>query len=160
VKLNEIKDNPKALTEKKRVGRGIGSGLGKTCGRGVKGQKSRTGVALKGFEGGQTPIYRRLPKRGFVMFARKRYVEISLEAIARLVDQKRLDSSVLISEEILQAAGLFKKASYGVKILCSNLEKFPSLKIEVSSASSKARALVEKFGGTLTVLDQKTSSAS
>ncbi len=110
MKLNELSDNPGAVKKRKRVGRGIGSGKGKTGGRGVKGQKARAGVAIKGFEGGQMPLHRRLPKRGFNNIFRKDYAEVNLERIQEAIDAGRLDSAQPVNAESLQAAGVFRRA--------------------------------------------------
>jgi large subunit ribosomal protein L15 len=117
MKLNELSDNPGATKTRKRVGRGIGSGKGKTAGRGVKGQKSRTGVAIKGFEGGQMPLHRRLPKRGFNNIFRKDYAEVSLDRIAQAIEAGRLDAGQPINAETLKAAGVIRRAKAGVRIL-------------------------------------------
>ena len=106
MQLNELKDNDGATKNRKRVGRGIGSGKGKTCGRGVKGQKSRTGVSINGFEGGQMPIYPRLPKRGFNNFNRVEFATVNLSELQRAVDAKRLDAKKTVDRAALQAAGL------------------------------------------------------
>src|ERR1700759_1151732 len=111
MKLNEIADNAGARKGRMRVGRGIGSGKGKTSGRGVKGQKSRTGVAIKGFEGGQMPLYRRIPKRGFYPPPQKHFQVITLGTLKRAIDDKRLDASKPIDSAAMLAAGLFKSAS-------------------------------------------------
>src|SRR4051812_35850246 len=117
MKLNELSDLPGALKKRKRVGRGIGSGKGKTAGRGVKGQKARTGVAIKGFEGGQMPLHRRLPKRGFTNIFRKTYVEIGLDRIAEAIEAGRLDGGQTIDAAALKAAGIIKRAKDGVRLL-------------------------------------------
>ena len=117
MKLNEIADNPGASRSRMRVGRGIGSGKGKTCGRGVKGQKARTGVAIKGFEGGQMPLHRRLPKRGFHNPFTIRYTEVNLGRIQAAVDAGKLDPAVPVTMESLAAAGICAKSREGVKIL-------------------------------------------
>src|SRR5271166_6072673 len=106
MKLNELRDNPGSRLKSKRLGRGIGSGKGKTAGKGVKGQKARTGVALNGYEGGQLPIYRRMPKRGFVNIFRKEYAEVNLGALARAIAAGRLDAAQPITEATLRGAGL------------------------------------------------------
>src|SRR5690349_24649348 len=109
MKLNEIRDNPGARREKIRVGRGIGSGKGKTAGRGVKGQKARTGVAIKGFEGGQMPLHRRLPKRGFNNIFAKTFTEVGLDRIQQAIDAGKLDGKAVVTAETLKAAGVFKR---------------------------------------------------
>lgn len=150
MKLNEISDKPGALKSRKRIGRGIGSGTGKTGGRGVKGQISRSGVRLKGFEGGQMPLHRRLPKRGFVNIFRKDYVEVSLDRIAAAIAAGRLDAGQTIDEAALKAAGVIKRAKDGVRLL-GGAEPKTKLTIAVTGASAPAIAAVEKAGGTVTV---------
>src|SRR5690348_11449032 len=117
MKLNEIRDNPGARRGKKRLGRGIGSGLGKTSGRGVKGQKSRTGVAIKGFEGGQMPLHRRLPKRGFTNIFAKDYNEVSLGRIQVAIDAGKLDAKKAVTAEALKEAGVIRRVKDGVRLL-------------------------------------------
>ena len=117
MKLNELSDNPGATKNRKRVGRGIGSGTGKTSGRGVKGQKSRSGVAIKGFEGGQMPLHRRLPKRGFVNIFAKQFAEVSLGRIQIAIDAGKLDAGQPITAEVLKAAGVIRRVKDGVRVL-------------------------------------------
>src|SRR3954462_4709317 len=117
MKLNELSDNPGATKNRIRVGRGIGSGKGKTGGRGVKGQKARTGVAIKGFEGGQMPLHRRLPKRGFTNIFRKKYAEVTLERIQGAIDAGRLDAGQTIDAAALKAAGVIKGTRLGVRVI-------------------------------------------
>jgi large subunit ribosomal protein L15 len=152
--LNEIKDNPKATKDRKRIGRGIGSGTGKTSGKGHKGQKARSGVAVKGFEGGQMPIHRRLPKRGFTNINRVPFVELNLDNIEKLIANKKLNIQKAINSEYLLELGLIKKITSKVKLLAKGEIK-SKINIEVSAVSSKARELVEKIGGTVTVLEKK-----
>ena len=152
--LNEIKDNPKATKDRKRIGRGIGSGTGKTSGKGHKGQKARSGVAVKGFEGGQMPIHRRLPKRGFTNINRVPFVELNLDNIEKLIVNKKINNQKAINSEYLLELGLIKKITSKVKLLAKGEIK-SKINIEVSAASSKARELVEKVGGTVTVLEKK-----
>ncbi len=151
MKLNEIKDNPGARKERMRVGRGIGSGKGKTGGRGVKGQKSRTGVSIKGFEGGQMPLHRRLPKRGFsnVKFA-KDYAVINLGAVQQAIEAGRLDAKTTITAEVLRAAGLVRESRDGVRLLAKG-ELTAKATFELAGASAAAVAAVEKAGGKVTV---------
>ena len=137
--------------ERIRVGRGIGSGKGKTGGRGVKGQKARTGVAVKGFEGGQMPLYRRLPKRGFWNPFAKDFNEVNLGRIQEAVEAKKLDASTPVTVESLVAAGVVSKPRDGVKILGSG-ELKAKLAFEVAGASKSARAAIEAAGGTVTIL--------
>ncbi len=151
MKLNEIKDNEGAMPSKHRVGRGIGSGSGKTGGRGVKGQKSRSGVAINGFEGGQMPIYRRLPKRGFNNIFSKNFAEVSLARLQAAVDAKKLDSKKVVDAEALKAAGVIRRIKDGVRILGDG-ELKAKLKLEVAGASKPAIEKIEKAGATLTIL--------
>src|ERR1700756_1018793 len=117
MKLNELRDNPGARKGRVRVGRGIGSGLGKTAGRGQKGQKSREGVSIKGFEGGQMPLHMRIPKRGFNNIFAKDFAEVNLGQIQKLVDEKKLDASALIDHAALKAAGVARGGKDGVRVL-------------------------------------------
>lgn len=150
MKLNELADNPGATKERMRVGRGIGSGKGKTGGRGVKGQKSRSGVSINGFEGGQMPIYRRLPKRGFTKPNRKEYVVINVGNIQAAVEAGRLDASAPITEDLLVASGVLRRKRDGVRLLGRG-EVTTALNLEVTGASDTARQAIEKAGGTVTV---------
>ena len=150
MKLNEIRDNAGARTNRKRVGRGIGSGTGKTSGSGHKGQKARSGVSINGFEGGQMPIHRRLPKRGFNNIFRKQYVVINVGALQAAVDAKKIDTKKTIDTAALKAAGLVTKAKDGIRLL-GNGEISAKLNIVVAGASAGAIAAVEKAGGSVTV---------
>tara|TARA_A100000171_G_C2130451_1_gene146314 strand:- start:1749 stop:2207 length:459 start_codon:yes stop_codon:yes gene_type:complete len=152
MKLNELKDNPGAKKARTRVGRGEGSGKGKTCGSGQKGQKARTGVSLNGYEGGQNPLYQRLPKRGFsnVMF-RKRYTELNLGQIQAAVDAKTFDPAKTVSRQSLIDAGLLKKNAKDLKLLGKGDLKTP-LNFEVSKASKTALDAVEKLNGKIKIL--------
>jgi len=150
MRLNELKDKSGARKPRKRIGRGIGSGTGKTGGRGHKGQKSRSGVSLLGFEGGQMPLYRRLPKRGFHNPFRREFAEVNLGALQRVLDSGALDGKKPVTEKALHAAGLFTNPRDGVKLL-GNGELKAKLTIEVSKASKSAVAAVEKAGGKLTL---------
>ncbi|MGM0561665.1 MAG: 50S ribosomal protein L15 [Pseudomonadota bacterium] len=151
MKLNELSDNPGARQARKRVGRGMGSGLGKTSGKGHKGQKARSGVSIKGFEGGQMPLYRRLPKRGFKNIFAREYAEVTLARLQAAVDSKRLDPKKTVDAEAMRAAGLFKKPGRdGVRLL-GNGELTAKLDLKVAGATKSAEAAVEKAGGTLTV---------
>ena len=150
MKLNEIRDNAGARTNRKRVGRGIGSGTGKTSGSGHKGQKARSGVSINGFEGGQMPIHRRLPKRGFNNIFRKQYVVINVGALQAAVDAKKIDAKKTVDTAALKAAGLVTKAKDGIRLL-GNGEISVKLNIEVAGASAGAIAAVEKAGGSVTV---------
>ncbi|MGO4174206.1 50S ribosomal protein L15 [Bosea sp. TAF32] len=152
MKLNEIRDNEGALKERIRVGRGIGSGKGKTGGRGVKGQTSRAGVAIKGFEGGQMPLYRRLPKRGFNNLFAKDLNEVNLGRIQQAVEAGKLDAKGAVTIEALVAAGVItRQAKDGVKILGVG-ELKTKLAFEVAGASKSAVAAIEKAGGTVKIL--------
>jgi len=148
--LNELRDNQGARLKSKRLGRGIGSGKGKTSGKGVKGQKARSGVAIKGFEGGQMPLHRRLPRRGFNNIFAKKFNELNLGRIQAAVDSGRLDGKKPITVEALQAAGLIRRAKDGVRLL-GNGEITGKLAFEVTGASSSAIKAVEAKGGTVTL---------
>lgn len=158
MKLNEIADNPGASRPRMRVGRGIGSGKGKTCGRGVKGQKARTGVAIKGFEGGQMPLHRRLPKRGFRNPFTIHFNEVNLGRIQAAVDAGKLDPSVTVTIESLIAAGVCAKLLDGVKIL-GNGALAAKLAFEVAAASKSAVAAIEGAGGSIVLLRAQTGVA-
>ncbi len=151
MKLTDIRDNPGATKQRMRVGRGIGSGKGKTGGRGVKGQKSRAGVAIKGFEGGQMPVHRRLPKRGFNNIFRKDYNEVNLGRLQVAIDAGKLDASAPVTVEALVAAGVCAKARDGVRILGVG-ELKAKLALQVAGASRSAVEAVEKAGGSVTIL--------
>ncbi len=149
MKLNELRDNPGARLKFKRLGRGIGSGKGKTSGKGVKGQKAREGVSLNGFEGGQLPIYRRLPKRGFTNIFRKEYAPVNLATLQKALEAGKLDAGA-ITEASLELAGLVRLAKVaGVRLLGRGAIT-QAITITVSGASATARAAVEQAGGTLT----------
>jgi large subunit ribosomal protein L15 len=147
--LNELRDNAGARYRKKRLGRGIGSGKGKTSGKGVKGQKAREGVSLNGFEGGQLPIYRRLPKRGFKNIFRKVYAPVNLGSLEKAIEAGKLDAGQTVTEETLRAAGLVGTGKYAGVRLLANGELSRALTIEVSGASAAAVAAVEKAGGSV-----------
>ncbi len=156
MKLNELRDNEGARRKFKRVGRGIGSGKGKTSGKGVKGQKAREGVSLNGFEGGQLPIYRRLPKRGFHNLFRKEYAPINLGAIDKAIAAGKLDAAEAITEAALANAGLVRLAKvHGVRLLGMGAISRP-IRVTVSGASATAVAAVEAAGGTVTLLAPAT----
>ncbi|WP_375629569.1 50S ribosomal protein L15 [Bartonella sp. TT67HLJMS] len=146
MKLNELRDCEGATKNRKRVGRGIGSGTGKTGGRGVKGQKSRSGVSLNGFEGGQMPIYRRLPKRGFRNFFAKTYNEVSLGRIQLAVDAGKLNIEKPVDMIALKEAGIIRREKDGVRLL-SDGDLKAKITFHVSGASQAARVKVEKVGG-------------
>ena len=150
MKLNELRDNAGARLKSKRLGRGIGSGKGKTSGKGVKGQKAREGVALNGFEGGQLPIYRRLPKRGFKNIFRKEYAPVNLGALAKAIKSGRIDAGQPITEATLRAAGLVRGGKIaGVRLLASG-ELATAVTITISGASAAAIAAVQAAGGSVT----------
>ena len=149
--LNEIRDNPGARYRKKRLGRGIGSGKGKTSGRGVKGQKAREGVSLNGFEGGQLPLYRRMPKRGFKNIFRKEFAPVNLGSLDRAIADGKIEVDTIVTETVLRAAGLVGTGKYaGVRLLAKGEITRP-VKIEVAGASASAIAAVEKAGGSVTL---------
>ena len=158
MKLNELSDNPGSSKNRMRVGRGIGSGKGKTGGRGVKGQKARTGVAIKGFEGGQMPLHRRLPKRGFYNPFSTHYNEINVGRIQQAVDAGKLDATATVTVDALIAAGLISKARDGVKILGQGEIK-AKLAFEVAAASKSAIAAIEGAGGSVKLLAGEAASA-
>ena len=159
MKLNQIADNPGARKGRMRVGRGIGSGKGKTSGRGVKGQKSRTGVAIKGFEGGQMPLYRRIPKRGFTPPHQKSYQVVNLGTLQKAIDDKKLDAGKPIDAAAMQAAGLFKAIRDGVRILGKGEIK-SKVELKVAGASASAIAAVEKAGGKVELPPQPEAKAA
>ena len=148
MRLNELRDNPGATKQRKRVGRGIGSGTGKTAGRGHKGQKSRSGVAIKGFEGGQMPIHMRLPKRGFNKPFRKNFNAINLDRLQSAIDAKRIDIEKTITVDVLLEAGVIRRKKDGVRLL-GNGELKSKITIEVTGASKGAQSAVEKNGGSV-----------
>ncbi|MEI9421945.1 50S ribosomal protein L15 [Mesorhizobium sp. Cs1299R1N1] len=148
MKLNDLRDKDGATHSKKRLGRGIGSGSGKTAGRGVKGQKARSGVAVNGFEGGQMPLYRRLPKRGFNNIFAKSFVVVSLARIQEAVDAKRLDVKATVTAETLVAAGVIRRVKDGVRVL-SDGELKAKLAFDVAGASKAAIEKIEKAGGSV-----------
>jgi len=158
MKLNELADLPGATKARMRIGRGIGSGKGKTGGRGVKGQKARTGVHVKGFEGGQMPLHRRLPKRGFNNIFAKDFNEVGLGRVQQAVDAGKLDAKSPVTVAVLKAAGIIRREKDGVRLL-GNGELTVALAFEVAGASASAKAAVEKAGGSVTVLGAKTEAA-
>lgn len=160
MKLNELKDNKGARKARTRVGRGLGSGVGKTAGRGQKGQKSRSGVAIKGFEGGQMPLHMRLPKRGFknTMFA-KRYAVVNIGRLQAAVDAGKLDAKATVDAASLMASGVVTKPRDGIRLLAEGDLK-ASLKIVVAGASKAAVAAVEKAGGSVDIQSGKPAPAT
>lgn len=151
MKLNQLSDNKGATKPRKRVGRGPGSGVGKTGGRGLKGQKSRSGVSIKGFEGGQMPIYMRLPKRGFNVPSPKKVVTINLGVLQKFIDLKKIDPKKEISEKVLTECGLVRRKLDGIKILGKG--KITSkVTINISEASKSAISAIEKVGGNVKII--------
>ena len=150
MKLHELSDNDGATKKRKRVARGPGSGSGKTAGRGIKGQKSRSGVAIGGYEGGQMPLYRRLPKRGFTKPNRKDFAVINLGLIQKFITEGKLDAGVAITEDLLVETGIIRRALDGVRVLNKG-EITSSVTISVTGASAAAIEAVAAAGGTLTV---------
>src|SRR6186997_3613440 len=151
MKLNEIRDNAGARKGRMRVGRGIGSGKGKTAGRGQKGQKSRSGVAVKGFEGGQMPLHMRLPKRGFNNIFAKDYAEVNIGAIQKAIDAGKLDAKGTLDHDALKAAGLARGGKDGVRLLGKG-DFSSKLSFKVAGVSSSAKEAVEKAGGSVEVI--------
>ncbi len=158
VKLNELRDNPGATKARKRVGRGVGSGTGKTAGRGQKGQKSRSGVAIKGFEGGQMPIHMRLPKRGFTKPNRLAFAEVNLGRLQEFIDRGKLDASQALDEDALVTSGLVRRKLDGVRLLAQG-ELTTKITLTVTGASQAAVEAVEKAGGSVTVLRPPKAAA-
>jgi len=150
MKLHELSDNAGATKKRKRVGRGPGSGTGKMGGRGIKGQKSRSGVAINGYEGGQMPLYQRLPKRGFNKPNRKAFSVINLGLIQKFIDAKKLDAKSAITEDALIASGLVRRKLDGIRVLAKG-DITSKVTLEVTGASKSAVEAVEKAGGSLTV---------
>jgi large subunit ribosomal protein L15 len=152
MKLNELRDNPGARKARTRIGRGIGSGKGKTGGRGGKGQTARTGVAINGFEGGQMPLHRRIPKRGFKNPTRQDFVVVNLGAIQKAIDANKLDAAAVIDAAALIKAGVLRRAHDGVRLLAKGALTTQNLQFSVTGASAPAKAAVEAAGGTVTLL--------
>jgi large subunit ribosomal protein L15 len=157
--LNELRDNPGARLKSKRLGRGIGSGKGKTSGKGVKGQLARTGVSMSGFEGGQMPIYRRLPKRGFNNLFRKEYAPVNIGVLDAAITAGKLDAGQPIDEDTLRSAGLVRGKLAGVRLLAKG-EISRAITITVSGASAAAIAAVQKAGGSVTTTVAKPEPAA
>jgi large subunit ribosomal protein L15 len=158
MRLNEIKDNEGSKKTRVRIGRGIGSGVGKTGGRGGKGQTARSGVRIGGFEGGQMPLHRRLPKRGFNKWRPKDYNEINIGALQKAIDEKRLDGSRAITVASLVEAGVLRRAKDGLRLLGSG-ELKAKLALTVDHASASAVAAVEKAGGSIRLIEKKVLAA-
>ena len=154
MKLNQIKDNVGSTKCRKRIGRGIGSGTGKTSGKGHKGQKARSGVSIKGFEGGQMPIHRRLPKRGFTNINRINYTELNLGKIQKLIDSNKIDPKKTLNYKTLLDLGLVKSNKTRIKLLAKGEIK-NKIDIEVSAFSNSAKKIIEKAGGSIILLDNK-----
>jgi large subunit ribosomal protein L15 len=151
MKLHELRDNEGAVRKKKRVARGPGSGKGKTAGRGIKGQKSRSGVAINGYEGGQMPLYQRLPKRGFNKPNQKKFAVVNLGMIEKFIEAGKLDAKAEINEDVLVASGLVRRKLDGIRVLAKGDIK-SKVTLNVTGASKSAVDAVEKAGGTLTTL--------
>ena len=154
MRLNELRDNPNARKSRIRVGRGIGSGKGKTAGRGHKGQKSRSGVAIKGFEGGQMPIHMRLPKRGFNNYTRKEFAELTLGNLQNAIIKGIIDKSKPITEVELNSAGIVKKSKDGIKLLNKG-ELKEKIEISLSKATKSCIEIIEGLGGKIEVLEKQ-----
>lgn len=150
--LNVIKDNKYATKNKKRIGRGIGSGTGKTSGKGHKGQKARSGVSIKGFEGGQMPIHRRLPKRGFTNINRVPYVVLNFNRIQSLINDNKIDPKKIINHQTFFDLGIVKTMKSKIKLLAKGEIK-TKINIEVAAASNSAKEIVEKVGGSITIIE-------
>jgi large subunit ribosomal protein L15 len=157
MKLNQLRDNPGARKTRMTVGRGIGSGKGKTSGRGVKGQKARSGVAIKGFEGGQMSLLRRMPKRGFTNFTSKCFAEINLDDIQEAIDSKKISAAKPIDAATLIEAGIIRRAEDGLRLLGGSKAVKGKLTVIVTGASAGAVAAVEKAGGKVEVLPAKVN---
>ncbi len=159
MKLNDIRDNEGARHRKIRVGRGIGSGKGKTAGRGQKGQKSREGVSIAGFEGGQMPLHMRLPKRGFNNPFGKDYAVVNLGMVQKAIDAGKLDAKAVIDQAALRAAGISRGGKHGVRLLAKG-EITAKVSFSVAGASASAVAAVEKAGGKVEVLKPRVEAAA
>ena len=159
MKLHELSDNEGATKKRKRVGRGPGSGTGKMGGRGIKGQKSRSGVAINGYEGGQMPLYQRLPKRGFNKPNRKSYAVVNLGLIQKFIDAKKLDAKKAIDGAALVASGLVRRELDGIRVLAKG-DITSKVDLQVAGASKSAIEAVEKAGGKLTVTAPKVAETT
>ena len=158
MRLNELKDNPGSRKFRLRIGRGIGSGIGKTSGRGGKGQTARSGVRLGGFEGGQMPLHRRLPKRGFKKHNRKEYNEINLGRLQAAIDAGALDAKAPVDSKALLAAGVIRRPLDGVRLLGEG-ELKAAVRLTINHATATATAAVEKAGGSITLIEKKVLAA-
>lgn len=150
MKLHELHDNEGATKKAKRIGRGPGSGKGKTGGRGIKGQKSRSGVAINGYEGGQMPLYQRLPKRGFNKPNRKSFAVVNLSILQKFIEAGKIDAKATITEDVMVASGLVRRKLDGIRILAKG-EFSSKVTLEVTGASAQAIEVVKNAGGSLTV---------
>jgi large subunit ribosomal protein L15 len=159
MKLNQLADNKGATKKRKRIGRGPGSGTGKMGGRGIKGQKSRSGVSINGFEGGQMPLYMRLPKRGFNNINAKRHAVVNLGLLQKFIDAKKIDAKKAITEEVLVASGLVRRVRDGVRILAKG-ELTSKVDLTISGASKTAIEAVEKAGGKVTITSRSKEDAA
>lgn len=157
MKLNDLRDKPGATKARKRVARGIGSGTGKTGGRGVKGQKSRSGVAINGFEGGQMPIYRRLPKRGFTNIFAKSFNEVSIGRVQQAIDAGKLDVKETVTGEALKVAGVIRRLKDGVRLLADG-EITAKVNFDIAGASKAAIEKIEKAGGSVKLPEAKVAA--
>jgi large subunit ribosomal protein L15 len=158
MKLHELHDNEGATKKRKRIGRGAGSGMGKTGGRGIKGQKSRSGVAIGGYEGGQMPLYQRLPKRGFNKPNRKKFAVLNLNLLQKFIDAKKIDAKKAITEDVLVESGLVRRKLDGIRILAKG-EFSAKVNLDVTGASKSAVEAVEKAGGSLKVAAKAEAAA-
>jgi len=158
MRLNELSDNPGATPKRLRVGRGPGSGKGKTAGRGVKGQKSRSGVAIKGFEGGQMPLHMRLPKRGFTPHNQARYAELNIGKLQAAIDAKKIDAKKALDEDALVAAGVVRRKRDGIRLLAKGTLK-AKVTLTMTGATKAAIAAVEKAGGSVIIAAKKAPEA-
>jgi len=158
MKLTDLRDNPGARKGRMRVGRGIGSGKGKTAGRGQKGQKARSGVAIKGFEGGQMPLHMRLPKRGFNNIFAKDYAEVNLGQVQKLIEAGKLEAGAVIDHDALKGAGVARGGKDGVRLLAKG-ELTTKAQFRVAGASKSAVAAVEQAGGSVEVIEAKDPAA-
>ena len=157
MELNTLKDNKGATSSLKRVGRGTGSGIGKTSGKGHKGQKSRSGVSINGFEGGQMPIHRRLPKRGFKKYNRSTYKILNLGDIQNIIDKGKIDPNKEINNEMIISSGIFSNIKDGIRVLARGEIK-NKVNIKVNGASKTAIEKVQKAGGSITILPKKETT--
>lgn len=157
MRLNELADNPGAVKKRKRIGRGPGSGTGKTGGRGIKGQKSRSGVAINGYEGGQMPLYMRLPKRGFRKPNQKKLSIVNLNILQKFIDAGKIDAKSLITEDALVASGLVRRKLDGIRVLAKG-EVTAKISLEVTGASKSAVEMIEKAGGSVQIIAKAPSA--